>query len=64
MTQHLPGHHDKFKPGQKQEFEIEHENVGELTSIVLGHKGVLSEDAWFVKSVALNVPTIGKRYVS
>eukprot|EP00116_Pleurobrachia_bachei_P001013 sb/3461275/ len=59
---HDPEGDEEFEEGMKQEFTVEAPDIGEITSIVVGHNGVLSSEAWYIKCITVLVPTTGARY--
>jgi len=56
------GHKDKFERARTDEFEIESMDVGKITEIVIGHDNHGVGGAWYLDSVRIDVPALGKMY--
>lgn len=56
------GHKDKFEKGKTDKFVVEKPDVGRVTSIVIGHDGKGLGSGWYLDTVTLDVPALGKRY--
>ena len=56
------GHKDKFERARTDEFEVESMDVGKITNIIIGHDNHGVGGAWYLDSVRIDVPALGKMY--
>jgi hypothetical protein len=56
------GHGNKFERARTDEFELKSLDVGKLTKIKIGHDNKGLGAGWYLDSVAIDVPALGKRY--
>lgn len=56
------GHKDKFERARTDEFDVESMDVGKITQIIIGHDNHGLGGAWYLDSVQIDVPALGKMY--
>ena len=54
---------DKFERGRIDLFNIEHEDIGKIKKIRIGHDGKGLGSGWFLDHVQIDVPSKGYRYM-